>query len=84
MKTVKCVICGAEFITDKGNKKYCSLICKDAGIALKRMKWKEANPEYYKNVYQKNKEAQRAYYKKYYQDHKDRYHELYKRRKARG
>lgn len=82
LRKKKCKICGKEFFTDARNGKYCSLECKDTGYALRRKKWQEANPEYYKNIYQKNKEAMRAYYKEYYPQHKEEYRERYLKRKT--
>lgn len=48
-KKLICPICGTEFETNMPNKIYCSLTCKEANRILKRMKWKDSNPEYYKN-----------------------------------
>ena len=45
-KVIKCPICGAEFTTNKPNKKYCSFSCKEAGLKLQRMKWNDANKGY--------------------------------------
>lgn len=46
MKKIMCPICGTEFETNKPNKKYCSLTCKEAGQKLRRMNWKDNNPHY--------------------------------------
>ena len=45
-KVVTCPICGKQFATDKPNKKYCSFSCKEAGVNLRRVKWKDRNPQY--------------------------------------
>ncbi len=50
-KEVKCGICGKVFVTDKPNKKYCSFVCRESAIKLKRLSWKTNNPEYYKNYF---------------------------------
>lgn len=44
-----CVICGKTFETEYSNKKYCSLICRDASIRKKRLEWKMNNPNYYRD-----------------------------------
>lgn len=46
-KLVQCPMCGATFETSKKNRKYCSLVCKDAGQRLQRLRWKLANMGYY-------------------------------------
>ena len=46
MKTVKCIICGKVFMTERPNKKYCSFSCKEAGRMVKRKAWEEENPTY--------------------------------------
>lgn len=45
-KLVTCPICGAEFETNRPNKKYCSFTCKEAGHKLQRMNWEDRNPHY--------------------------------------
>lgn len=47
-KTIKCVICGIEFKTNRPRRKYCSFSCKEAGAMLQRKKWEEKNPNYVK------------------------------------
>lgn len=54
-KTVKCSICGKEFITRKSNKKYCSFVCKEASITKKRIAWKMNNPDYYRDYFRKRR-----------------------------
>ena len=54
----KCEICGAEFETNRPNKKYCSFTCKEAGQQIRRMKWKADNIGYnteYMRKYRKRK-----------------------------
>lgn len=41
-----CIICGKAFSTEHKNKKYCSLVCKDAALRIKKMKWRQENPGY--------------------------------------
>lgn len=58
MKLVYCSICGKEFYTDAKNKKYCSLICKEAGRKLHKSLWDENNANYiteYMRTYRANK-----------------------------
>jgi len=55
-KTKKCLICGKEFTTEYSNKKYCSLVCKDANLRKKRLEWMLKNPNYY-NEYQKKRRS---------------------------
>ena len=51
-KEVICPMCGAKFKTGRPNKKYCCFVCKEAGARLQRMKWKDENPDYYKDYMQ--------------------------------
>ncbi len=55
-REVKCIICGKVFTTEHRNKKYCSLVCKDASIRKKRLEWKINNPDYYKEYFKKRRE----------------------------
>lgn len=48
-KKVVCPICGTEFMTDRPNRKYCSLNCKEASIKLKQMRFLEENPTYFRD-----------------------------------
>ena len=57
VKTRKCALCGRDFETTRPNKKYCSLTCKEARQKLQRMKWKDANPDYYKGYMKKYRES---------------------------
>lgn len=60
LKTKKCLICGAEFQTNKPNKRYCSFICKEAGRQIQRLKWIENHPHYnteYSRKYRKKKKC---------------------------
>lgn len=54
-KEVKCGICGKVFVTDKPNKKYCSFVCREAAVKLKRIRWNKKNPGYYKQYYKDSK-----------------------------
>ena len=56
MRIVKCLICGKEFETARPNKKYCSLICREAGKQLKRIYWENENPNYNADYYQEHKQ----------------------------
>lgn len=47
LRIKECIICGKPFETKRSNKKYCSLVCKDAAIKKKRLEWKMDNPNYY-------------------------------------
>ena len=58
-KTRICPICGAQFETSRPNKKYCSFTCKAARQTLVRMKWKDENPDYYKEYMKKYREKER-------------------------
>lgn len=58
-KTKKCPICGLEFDTSKPNKRYCSYSCKEAGQILRRMKWKDNNPDYSKEYMKKYRQKER-------------------------
>lgn len=58
-KTVTCPICGAEFETNRPNKKYCSFTCKEAGRQLRRMKWEAKNPHYSTEYMKKYRTAQK-------------------------
>lgn len=55
MRNIKCPICGRSFETARPNKKYCSLICREAGKQLKRIYWENENPNYNANYYQSHK-----------------------------
>lgn len=60
-KKIKCAICGAEFETNRPNKKFCSFSCKEAGAMLRRMKWNAENPKYsteYMKKYRANKKSE--------------------------
>lgn len=59
VRTKKCIMCGKSFDTEWPNKKYCSLVCKDAAIRKKRLEWKADNPGYYTEYMRKrrNKEC---------------------------
>lgn len=57
MRTVICPICGKSFETARPNKKYCSLICREAGKQLKRLYWKEENPTYDADYYREHKKG---------------------------
>lgn len=56
MRIVKCPICGKEFETARPNKKYCSLICREAGKQLSRLYWNRENPTYNRDYYRKQKQ----------------------------
>ena len=56
-KAVICPICGAQFVTERPNKKYCSFSCKEAGRKLRRMKWNDENPNYNKNYMKQYRKA---------------------------
>lgn len=56
-KLKKCEICGAEFETNRPNKKFCSLSCREAGRLVARMKWEERNPGYITDYMQKYRKA---------------------------
>lgn len=55
MRIVKCPICGKKFETARPNKKYCSLICREAGKQLKRIYWENKNPNYNATYYREHK-----------------------------
>ena len=57
VKKRECIICGKTFSTQYSNKKYCSLVCKDAAIRKKRMEWKADNPHYYRDYSRERKKA---------------------------
>jgi len=57
MRTAICPICGKEFETARPNKKYCSLICREAGKQLRRLYWKEENPTYNADYYREHKKG---------------------------
>lgn len=59
MKKVCCLICGAVFETNKPNKKYCSLLCREAGRQLSQMKRKQRDPEYMTRYMRKYREKKR-------------------------
>lgn len=62
-KTVICPICGAKFETRRPNKKYCSFSCKEASVKLRRMRWDNQNPNYYREYmkqYRADKGGRRA------------------------
>ena len=59
MRTIKCIICGQPFETSKPNKKYCSFSCRIAAENLRRMKRKEADPEYNKNYMRQYRQRQK-------------------------
>ena len=59
-KVVTCPICGAEFETNRPNKKYCSFTCKEAGRQLWRMKWEAENPHYNTEYMKKYRTARKA------------------------
>lgn len=60
MRIVKCPICGKEFETARPNKKYCSLICREAGKQLKRIYWENENPNYNAAYYQEHKQRDKG------------------------
>lgn len=45
-KTITCPICGLSFETEKNNKKYCSLNCREARKIMRQMEFKATHPEY--------------------------------------
>lgn len=45
-KIVTCGICGRSFETNKPNKKYCSLSCREAAAKVRRLEWEDRNPGY--------------------------------------
>lgn len=53
-----CVICGKTFETEHKNKKYCSLVCKDASDRKKRLEWKIKNPDYYRDYMRKRRQSE--------------------------
>lgn len=55
MRVITCPICGREFETARPNKKYCSLICREAGKQLNRLYWNRENPTYNRDYYQDHK-----------------------------
>lgn len=59
LKTCKCAICEKEFETAQPHKKYCSLICKEAGDRLRRMKWRSKHPEYTTEYMRQYRQAKR-------------------------
>lgn len=56
MRIVKCPICGRSFETARPNKKYCCLVCREAGKQLNRLHWEKKNPNYNQSYYQRNKQ----------------------------
>lgn len=59
MSVKKCLICGQEFETARPNKKYCSLVCRESGAKLRRMKWNDKNPRYSTDYMQKYRKEKR-------------------------
>lgn len=59
MRTVNCPICGRSFETARPNKKYCSLVCREAGKQLKRICWEKKNPTYNHDYFQEHKKAKK-------------------------
>ena len=57
-REVVCVMCGKSFDTEYPNKKYCSLVCKDAAIRKKRLVWKLNNPGYDTEYARKRREKE--------------------------
>lgn len=57
-RTVKCLLCGAEFETTAPNVKYCSIGCKENGRKAKREIWERSNEGYYKE-YEKKRRKQK-------------------------
>jgi len=62
-----CPVCGAEFETTSGKKKYCSYSCNREDYNHNYyLKNKEKIAEYHHNYYLKNKEKIAEYYRDYY------------------
>lgn len=74
LREKKCIICGKNFETEYPNKRYCSLVCKDAASRMREMKFKAENPDYYKeymkNYYDEHKDYFKDYFKEYYNNKK--------------
>lgn len=59
LKKVVCPICGTEFETQKPNKKYCSLSCREASRVIKRKLWEAKNPDYFTTYIRQYRERKR-------------------------
>lgn len=89
----RCPVCDKVFYAKYPSSKYCCDECRKIGYQRNRDKFKEKNPDYYKNYHKKydkrycseNKEKRQEYNRGYYEENREkilkRRHEYYKKYK---